>query len=99
VASNFKNWVNSTVAMSAAPIGRPGWPDLLLHRLHTGVELALGAALRLGAELGLELAALRGEAALEFVGVALDGLARDALGERKAVVALRAGDALRAVRR
>src|SRR5262245_52489706 len=21
-------WVNSTVAMSAAPIGRPGWPDL-----------------------------------------------------------------------
>jgi hypothetical protein len=25
--SNFRNCVNSTVAMSAAPIGRPGWPD------------------------------------------------------------------------
>src|SRR4051812_3335544 len=25
--SNFRKRVNSTVAMSAAPIGRPGWPD------------------------------------------------------------------------
>ena len=68
-----------------------------LEAFHAGVELALGAALRFGGELGLELAALLGVAALEFVGVALDGLARDALGEGKAVVALRAGDALRAV--
>ena len=25
--SNFRNCVNSTVATSAAPMGRPGWPD------------------------------------------------------------------------
>src|SRR5215218_9737993 len=28
VASYFRNLVNSTVATSAAPMGRPGWPDL-----------------------------------------------------------------------
>src|SRR6266496_122501 len=26
--SKRRNWVNSTVAMSAIPIGMPGWPDL-----------------------------------------------------------------------
>ena len=27
-ASKLRNWVNSTVAKSAAPMGRPGWPEL-----------------------------------------------------------------------
>src|SRR3954470_1280187 len=34
-ASNFKNCVNSTVAISAAPLGRPGRPGFgLFHGIH-----------------------------------------------------------------
>src|SRR5439155_5919511 len=65
----------------------------LVQRLALLIELRL----RLGGELGLELLAVRGDAALEVPGVALDGLARDALGKREAVIALGAGDLLPAV--
>src|SRR5437016_5695863 len=66
-------------------------------RLVQGLALRVELRLRLGGELGLELPAVRGDAALEVLGVALDGLARDALGKREAVIALGAGDLLPAV--
>src|SRR5947207_573695 len=66
-------------------------------RLVQGLALRVELRFRLGGELGLELPAVRGDAALEVLGVALDGLARDALGKREAVIALGAGDLLPAV--
>src|SRR5467141_5062991 len=66
-------------------------------RLVQGLALRVELRFRLGGELGLELLAVRGDAALEVLGVALDGLARDALGKREAVIALGAGDLLPAV--
>src|SRR5256886_13466887 len=66
-------------------------------RLVQGLALQVEPRRRLGGELGLELLAVRGDAALEVLGVALDGLARDALGKREAVIALGAGDLLPAV--
>jgi hypothetical protein len=58
----------------------------LVQRLELDVELRL----RLGGELGFELLPAFGKRALELGGVALDGLAGNAFGEREAVVALRA---------
>src|SRR5437879_383053 len=66
-------------------------------RLVQGLALRVELRFRLGGELGLELLAVRRDAALEVPGVALDGLARDALGKREAVIALGAGDLLPAV--
>ena len=66
----------------------------LLHRLQPGLVLGLGAALRLGRKLRLELAPALGEAALELLGMALDRLPGDAFGQREVVAALRASHLL-----
>ncbi|MNC89070.1 hypothetical protein D3C83_49640 [compost metagenome] len=59
-------------------------------------EVAFGAALRVGGELRFEGFAALGEGALEVVGVAVDGLARDAVGQREFLPAGRAEDGFRA---
>ena len=55
-------------------------------------EVALGAALGVGGELHFEGFAALGEGALEVVGVAVDGLARDAVGQRELLPAVWAED-------
>src|SRR5439155_3675682 len=72
-------------------------PFLGGQRVVQGLALQVELRFRLGGELGFELLAVRGDAARDVLGVALDGLARDALGKREAVIALGEGDLLSAV--